>query len=398
MPLPKINIKFQNGLLGTVPDSQDGLVAMVSGGTAVKETFKLSIPYTIYRPGSLTDLGVTEENNPGIYKLVREFYSEAEEGTPVVIIAYEKNKKFTDLCDKDTGPLRTLIQQQKGELRTLILARDPEEEEVAVTEGLDPDVFTALPVAQQLAEWATVEMYAPLFIAMEGRSYTDAATLKDLKDQEYNRVCILIGDTVAGSKGAAMGTLAGRIATASVQRNIGRVRDGALFPAVMYLGNDKVEDRMDDIATIYDKGYITPRIYIGRSGYFFTDDRLCTKTTDDYAHIANRRVIDKACRIAYDTILDFMLDEIEVNTDGTMQDAVLKDWQSTIENALKSRMTAKGELSADVSRGEKGCSCYIDPSQNVLATSEIEVVLSVRPFGYARNIKVSLGFQVESAS
>ena len=59
-------------------------------------------------------------------------------------------------------------------------------------------------------------------------------------------------------------------------------------------------------------------------------------------------------------------------------------------------MTARGELSADTSAGESGCSVHIDPSQNVLATSTVLVTLKVRPFGYARNVEVQLGFQVES--
>lgn len=396
MSLPKISISFLNDQLGTVADSQDGLIAMVCGGAAVLETFQLSTPYTIYRPGSLTALGITQDNNPGIYKMVQEFYSKAEEGTPVIIVAYEKTKKFTELCDKETGPLRRLIQQLKGELRALILARDPQEENVAVTEGLDPDVFTALEKAQALAEWATNEMYAPIFIALEGRSYKDVATLKDLKNEDYNRVCVLIGDTASSSTGAAMGLLAGRIASIPVQRNIGRVRDGALNSTVMYIGSGKVEDKMDDITTIYDKGYITPRIYVGRSDYFFTDDRLCTKPTDDYAHITNRRVIDKAYRIAYNTLLNNMLDDIFLNTDGTMQHAVLKSWQASVESAINSQMTAKGELSADLTNGESGCSCYINPKQNVLTTSMVSIVLKVRPFGYSRNIDVQLGFQVQS--
>lgn len=398
MALPKISIKFLTGQLGTVAESQDGLLALVCGGTAVSETFKLNTPYTIYRLTGLEDLGVTKENNSGLYKMVQEFYQEAEEGTKVVVYAVAKTTKMTDLCDKDSGPLRGLLQSQKGELRALVIARDPDAEEVEATEGLDPDVFTALPKAQALAEWATTELYAPIFIALEGRSYKDAESLKDLSDGEDNRVCIVIGDTESASKGAAMGIFAGRVASSPVQRNIGRVRDGSLYPTVMYIGENTVEDSMDDVATIYDRGYITPRIHVGRSGYFYTDDRLCVDPTDDYAHIAHRRVIDKAYRIAYDTLLDYLLDEVYVNQDGTMQAGILKSWQAAVEGAINSSMTANGELSADTSAGESGATCYIDPTQNVLATSTIKMTLKVRPYGYARQIEVELGFDVQTNS
>ncbi len=152
---------------------------------------------------------------------------------------------------------------------------------------------------------------------------------------------------------------------------------------------------MSVIEELYDKGYITPRKYTGRSGYFFTDDRLACDETDDYAHLANRRVIDKAYRIVYDTLLDMMLDELEVNEDGTLQTGVVKSWQQTVEDKLNANMTAAGELSAG-DDGE-GAVCYIDETQNVLATSKVEVTVKVRPFGYARYIDVSLGFEVQTS-
>lgn len=399
MPLPSIKISFLNGQLGTVSESQDGLLALVCGATQVASTFSLGKAYTIYRLAGLEALGVTAENNAALYRHVKDFYTEAEEGTKLVVYGVEKTKKMTDLCDKDSGPLKALLQAQKGELRGLIIARDPGEEEVAVTEGLDPDVFTAIPKAQALAEWATTDLYAPIFVALEGRSFDgDADSLQNLSEQTNNRVCVVIGDTTAGSEGAAMGLLAARIASAAVQRNIGRVADGAIAATEMYLGDKPVEEVMDAITTIYDKSYITPRTYVGKSGYFWTDDKLATEPTDDYAHLTHRRVVDKAYRIAYDTLLNYMLDEIMVNTDGTMQQAVLKSWQAAVESAIDNQMTAQGELSADLTAGESGCSCYIDPSQNVLATSTVNITLKVRPYGYARYIVVELGFLVEAQS
>lgn len=397
MAIPKIKINYLNGQLGTVPDSQDGLVALVVGAVAVSSTFLLNTPYTVYRTATLAALGITQENNARLYELVEQFYAEADEGTPLVIVGTDPEKKMTELCDKTTGPLTAVIQTMKGELRGLVLARNPGEEDVEVTEGLDPDVFTALPKAQELAEWAAVTLYAPLFVALEGRHFSGAASLKDLSKEGYNRCCILIGDTRSGSEGAAMGTFAGRVAAVPVQRNIGRVRDGALAPDVMYLGTKKVEDSIDDITAIYDKGYITPRMHVGKAGYFYTDDRMCCEETDDYAHLTGRRTIDKAYRIAYVTLLNYLLDEIAVNTDGTMQTGILKSWQATVENAIDTQMTAAGELSADTGTAGSGAQCYIDPSQNVVATSQIELTLKVRPFGYAREIIVNLGFLVEAA-
>ncbi len=389
--LPRIKISYLNGQLGTVGDSPDGLFALVCGASAAGDTFALEKAYSVRSVDDLTALGVTAENNARLYKHVKEFYDEAEDGTELVIYGVAENSKMTDILDKTAGTVRKLIDGQNGRLRGLFVSGQANVGNV--TEGLDADVLSALPVAQQLAEWATEELYAPLFVILEGCGYT-GEDMRDLSALTYNRVGILVGDTEAGNR-ACIGTMAGRLAGLPVQRNLGRVKDGALFPTEMYVGGDKVDESGSQVAGLYDKGYITPRKYVGRSGYFFTDDRLACDGTDDYAHIAHRRVIDKAYRIVYDTLLDMMLDELEVNEDGTLQAGIVKNWQQTVEDALNSGMTASGELSAGDDGG--GCVCYIDRTQNVLATSKVLVTVKVRPFGYARYVDVSLGFQVTQA-
>ena len=397
MQLPRVKIQFLNGLLGTVGDSPDGLLALICGAAAVTGKLVLNTAYTLTSVDDLDALGVTEETNAKLYKHVKEFYDEAESGTKLIVYPVATTTKATDICDYTktaAGYARHLITSQNGALRGVFVAGVNSGSTTASTNGLDPDVFTALPKAQQLAEWATTELYAPLLIGIEGRNYDAAKELKDLSGETYNRVCVVVGDTVSGSNDAAVGTLMGRIASIPVQRNIGRVKDGSLFPTEMFIGSQKVDESGSVVAGIFEKGYIVPRKHVGRSGYFYADDPMACDPTDDYAHIANRRVIDKAYRIAYDTMLEELLDEIDLNEDGTMHHAVVKSWQQTLENAINRQMTANGELSA--TDGE-GCKCYIDEKQNVVSTSKIVVTLKVRPHGYSRYIDVNLGFQVTTA-
>ena len=381
-----------NGQLGTVGESPDGLFALVCGAKAITKNLELDEAYTLHAFDELVALGVTKENNPRLYKHVKEFYDEVEEGTKLVIFPVDKAKTFTELCDKDTGAIKELITAQNGALRGIFVAGDGREATLT-TNGLDDDLFTALPKAQQLAEWATTSLYAPLFIVLEGRGYKGGA-VKDLHKEAYNRVGILIGDTVKASEGAAVGMMAGRLATLPVQRNIARVKNGALKPIALFIGDKPVEENASAVSDLYDAGYITPRKYVGKAGYFFTDDRLACEQTDDYAHITARRTIDKAYRIAYAALLELMMDELSVNEDGTLQHGIIMAWQQMMENAVNRAMTAAGELSAD--ENGAGCKAYIDPAQNVLATSKIELVLKVRPFGYARYVDVKLGFQVDA--
>ena len=386
--LPRVKINYLNGLLGTVPDNQDGLLGLlVLGATAVSTTFVLGTPYRLVRPDDLTALGITTTNNARIVELVKQFYAEAEEGTPVYLLGLAATS-MTTVLDVDNGPMKAVLQGLHGSLRGLIVA-SASSASVTVTDGLDPDVLTAMPKAQALAVWAADNLYAPIFVILEGRHFESAADAPDLKSLAYNRVGVFIGDVTVSSANAAVGTLAGRIASVPVQRNIGRVADGAVAPEKMYIGANTVDLSMSVVDTLYSKGYMCPRIYIGLSGYYLVDDPLAVAGTDDYAHLTARRTVDKAARIAYITMLQFLLDEIEVNNDGTMQQPILKSWQAAVEDAINEQMAAAGELS--VVDGS-GCKFYIDPKQNVLSTSKVEGTLKVRPFGYARDIIVNIGF------
>ena len=391
--LPRVKIQFLNGQLGSVGESADGLLALIVGAAAVTTTFALNKPYEVKSIDDLAALGVTQANNPTLYKHVKEFYDEAEVGTKLVIYGVAKATKMTEVLDyskSEPGYAKALIVSMSGNLRGILVAGLAGEG--SNTDGLDKGVFDSIPLAQQLAEWATDTMFAPLFVVLEGMGYDASKTLGDLSTKECNRVAVLVGDTVSGS-GACVGTLAGRISSIPVQRNIGRVKDGSLFPSKMYLGATAL-DESSAVEDIYDKGYIVPRKYVGKTGYYFCDDRLACDPTDDYAQLTARRVIDKAYRLAYTALLDELLDEIELNEDGTLQPAVASSWSQMVENVINRQMTAQGELSG--TDGE-GCQCYIDYAQNVVSTSRINVVLKVRPFGYSRYVDVSLGFQVTTA-
>lgn len=389
--LPKIKIAYQNGNLGTVAPNEDGLLLLCAKGAAVASTFTADKPYKIFRPGGLEALGVTAENNASLHKAVIQFYTEAPEGTPLYIMAYTA-ANMTALCDKDTGKLRGVLQMLKGAIRGVVLLHADGAAESAT--GLSKDVYDMLPKAQVLGDWTATELYAPIFFLVDGYGYTGKANdLKDLTKEKYNRSLVFIGNEDSKDKHSAIGYLAGRVARIQVCRNIGRVRDGSVNAPLLHLGTVPIEEAMDDVAAIYDKGYVCPRVHVGRSGYYFTDDSMAVVTTDDYAHLTARRTIDKVVRIAYDTLLNTLLDEVELNDDGTMQESVLHSIEADVEKAINASMTAAGELA---SVDESGVECTIDASQNIKATSTIEVAIAVRPFGYPRTIVANVGFIVES--
>ena len=55
------------------------------------------------------------------------------------------------------------------------------------------------------------------------------------------------------------------------------------------------------------------------------------------------------------------------------------------------------DLSRDVNDlNDTGVKCFVDPTQNIVTSSRMEVVVSIRPFGYNRWIDVVLGFELNN--
>jgi hypothetical protein len=403
MALPRVKIYFENGALGSVAPGADGVVGLAVTAVAVPATesvpagFQLNTAYVFRKLDDLVSLGVTPAVNDGnafLYRHVKEFYAEAGDGAELWVMGFANTVAQSDIVNKDApNSAKQLIQAAGGRIRALGVAYLPANGYTpTIANGVDSDLTAALQNGQSLGKWATEALYAPLFVLLEARHYTGVATaLSELSENSYDRVGVFLGDTVKGSNGAAVGLLLGRVARIPVQRHIGRVRDNALNTLTAYLKDVPAE--LADVETVHDKGFITFRTFVGKAGYFFSDDFLATAVTDDYRSIARRRTIDKAYRIAYQTLINFLNEEIPITESGELVPAMVKSWESEVESAIITQMTAEGNLGVDTTEAQDtGVQCFIDYAQKVVSTGKVEVVLRVKPYGYAKYIDVKLGF------
>lgn len=394
MSLPRVSIRFKNGQLGAVEQLDDAVTGLVASAAAVSDTFALGSAYLITRYDDLSSLGVDKTNNARLEKAVREFYDEAPTGTKLWIMGVAKSVSVTDICDKTEPYAMSLVRAANGAIRTLIVAKDDEDLYTPTMQGsLDDDLYDAMVKAQGLADESTGTLQAPLLVLLEGRHYNGTPSgLIDLTTDDKNRVAVVVGDTAASSKGACVGLIAGRIAAIPVQRSVARVKSGSIKATDLYLGALTADQGKPDV--ISDLGYITPRTFVGKSGYFWSDDKIATAPTDDYALIPRRRVIDKAYRVAYITMVNTIGEEIPITSEGKIPASICKSLQQELENAIENTMTVNGNLATDeTDPNDTGVKCYIDPDQNIVQTSILEVSLSVRPYGYAKYIDINLGFQ-----
>lgn len=386
MALPKITITLGNGNLGQTNQTNDGVAGMILSGAAVVSKVQLETPYLLTKLQDAVDLGILSTgDNAHAYKQIAAFYEQAGTGAQLYILISEDTID-TMVDTTDTEQAVKLLNYAQGKIRLLAVS----EEKPAlptITNGLYEKVHTAVTNAQALAEeFATG--YKPLIVIVDGVAYDGTpGNLTDYKAAANNRVAILIAGE-DDSENASVGALLGLYATLPVQRKASRVANGpvtGMDTAYLTDGED-VDASASDWESIDAKGYIFLRTHVGRSGYYFSSDVTATTGSDDYNTIPRGRVIDKALVIVYDVLLDYLSDEVEINSDGTISPALIKSWQQDVENNINLQMTQNGEISA--------VQVVIDPAQNVLSTNKVVVGVRLQPVGYSDFIDVELGYTI----
>lgn len=380
MGLPKVAITLGNGNLGRTVATEDGVAGLVLSGVAT-DSLALATPKAIFSLDDAIALGITEAGtNASAYRHIKEFYDLAGEGAELYIMLLASTVTLAQMADvtvADSAAL--LLDAAQGRIRLLGLTRNAAAP--TLKDGLDEDSLAAITKAEQLAQSYSAA-FKPVRILIEGRAadVENVASLKDLRTYTANHVGVVIGST-KNDGSASVGLVLGRAAAIPVQRNLGRVKDGAMPLNQAYINTKKVEEiSAGDL--LHDKGYILFRNFVGRSGYYLNDDPMCAPVTDDYSQLALGRVIDKAILIAYQTYVEELNDEVVIDAQGRISVPVIKYLQSKIETAVNQGMV--GEISS--------FSAYIDASQNVLSTGKVTVKAAVVPVGYTKTIEVLLGF------
>lgn len=399
---PRISMSFKNGVIGAVTPLDTGCFGIVANAVAVTDGFQLNKAYQLKSMRDVSAIKLTDTiDNHRLYKAIAEFYAEAGEGTELWIYGVAKTLKVSDFFTSVAGaatPVENLLNSANGKIRGVFTV-NATSATVTVDDGMDTDVLVAAGKAQTLFENYTATKYAPYFTILEGYAFDgDKVELSALTTLAHNAVGIIIGDTEkrtgsTASKGAAVGVLAGRLAKYGAKVNAGKVRNGALTAPQLYILDTPVE--LFDCEALYDKGYITFTTHQSIAGYFVMDDPLACTPSDDYHYLARRRVINEAFRHTYISLLNFILDEVPANNNGTIVATYAKTIESTVIREIVKQMAS--DLSTDSNDPKDvGVKCFVDPEQNVVVNSKIDVVVSIRPYGYNRWIDVLIGFELEN--
>lgn len=345
-------------------------------------------------------LGITESydrDGQSAYYQISQFFRMNPSGDLFIMLTLE-GEDFEDTV------LQALKMQENanGALRQIGVFQKNIDKDFALT-------IDAVVVAQNQANLA-FKNYMPFEVIIEGKGFdaAAAATITDLSTVNAENVSVVVAMDPATARlngtgvdndgnpivtpnytnTAAVGTLLGTISAAKVSENVAWVEKfnlaGDGFRTAGFVGDTKV-GTSGDLVTLNDKKYIFARTHTGLGGVYFNDSHTCSEPTSDFTYVESNRTINKASRLVRTALLPKLNAPVLVDPEqGTLPPSVVKSFETLCKAALE-RMVANGEASdIDV---------YVNPFQDILATSELNIKVEVVPMGTARRIQVDLGFK-----
>lgn len=383
MALPEVYIELVRNGLGLVVETNDNTIGMIMPGVAVAGKLELGKPYAIYSTTGAAEIGIDADKNAAAFRHVSEFYSVAGEGKKLWVMVVAATTKLAEMVDTtlQVCPAKVMLNEAGGEICALGITAGADS---GVTlDGLDDQVYAAMTKGQVLADQYTAKIM-PFVLVVEGRKMVQSSALRNLSAEAKYRTAVMLGSTKTDGS-ASVGMLLGSIAALPVQRKVSRVKNGILPIDTAYLSDGKAVKGREDLGTIHDKRFIAFRMFPNRAGYYFAGDPTATASTDDLNIIARIRTIDKAMKIAYNTYIEELDDDVELNDNGTLHPSVAAYLKNKIEHQVKNAM--QGEISNFVAS--------VDTTINVAAGNAQKVYLDIYPRGYLNPIKVVLGFKTE---
>lgn len=252
---------------------------------------------------------------------------------------------------------------------------------VHVVGAATPTIAAGVATRMQQAETT----YRFAFALLEAADDTDANLLSTWASFADKRVAVAGGYCELASpltgrvqKRSVAWLASGRLAAIPVHEHLGRVLTGPVAGVVSLYRDEFKSPGLDE------QFFTTMRTIIGRTGFHFTRGRIKAPEGSDFQYIENRRVMDRACRIARNAALRYLNDSVRVDAAGNIYEPDARAIEAFVEGQLIAGLIAPGHASA--------VQVSLKRDSNVLSTRSTTLTVRVRPLGYLEYLEVDIGF------
>jgi len=397
MPLSSVTINRQNGGLNQAPAGQDhisGLLIMEeslnlldgAAGLITQETVQ-GLPLNNLEEAEA--LGITAAASATVHRHLRDFWALAPGATLFVAECNATNAKDVETASWAADILgeavADLIDLAEGSLRQLAVIYDTD---TAMTALIEEEVVPAMDLVMTNA--ATANKPAIAVIPSIYGAGTAHASADDLTGGTAERVVVVSGSVTETAPadsgeinfGSPVGAVLGLIAASFVHESIAWV---GKYDGLKGLGYITPTRSAAQAETLVDKGYIELVKYVGNNGVFIAKSVTATSSTSDFNRIEKVRTMDKAVRGVRAVLLPQLNSPLYVTSEGTLERSTVAYFTNLAENVLEA-MEVNGEISS--------FGVSIDPAQNVLSTSTLNISIQIVPVGSSETITVSIGYAV----
>ena len=375
MSLPRVIIGFSNENLLQQIALLDGVGGIV---VTVATVGLIGAPQKVSNLADAVTKGYDSVAEPFAYRQIKEFYDEVGGNKDLWVMGVADTATMASMLDyTNANGANKLIAASQGAIRLLAVCRKPA---VGYNPGLnffDADVSAAVTAAKTFVT-AQNAVNNFLRVLIEGRVAVEGSNTVYSPSTAANGFAgvVLGGSQSDGS--ASVGTALGRAVAYAAHIKIGKVANGPLAIPTVYIGTKLLKDVLN-LASLHEAGFISFIQHPNKAGFFFGHDHMAS--TDDYRLLAYGRVIDKAALIAVATYVEELEGEVDVDAAGNILELDLKH----LEGKMKQNIDANMGNQISVSK------VYVNPSQNIVNTGKLAVVVSIIPKGYASEIDVMIG-------
>ncbi len=306
--------------------------------------------------------------------------------------AIAKSKTVTKNAFENHRPVEIILEGKGFDVKAPLDLKELDAENVSVVIAMDKELaIKGKYFVKGTSDEYTLKENEEALIAANTGDVTvtfknEKGEIEAVKDEKDD--LLILEYKVTYENTAAVGVLLGAVSKAKVSENVAWVEKfnltGDGFQSVGLINGQELVTE-GQMKTLDEFKYIFTRKHTGVPGVYFNDSHTCTKPTSDFTYIEANRTINKAARIARTALLPKLNSPVLVDSDtGKLAPSVVKGFETLCRAALE-RMISNEEVSEiDV---------LVNPSQDILANSTLEIQMSIVPMGTARRIIVNLGFK-----
>lgn len=408
LPLPNVTFTVTSNNLNRLEPDADNVAGLILGLIDFAPSLPDGTITVLYSLAQAEALGLTEANDASAevaaWIHIADFFRENPNGELHLLV------KETELTPDDVFKLPNalaldFVRSANGRIKQLGVVFNNDALRPTFMAGINSHVQLAQNMCDECAKeykWLDV-------VFMEALGFDqDVASITELREADRPNVAVVVGNdknwvsqstSYPGTQpiGAILGVSTNKeihesFAEAKTDNTITDVAANRFLDVVIkQTGQDIYKDNPANQSALYTAGYIFPRQFANRSGWYWVQSTNLSLPTSDLSSIELVQVINKAQRVLYNTLLKYINKNVDVNAQGRLtfleKEGIRNDVITELDNNLANNYSDLVSVIVDPEKDENN-----QPYPSIQVDSTLRVLVGIRAKGKLIYIAVNVGY------